>query len=344
MATNQQNLTTSQLGIQHPAVAFVGMLLYGLSEVFVRTLTNGSGQAAAKKTLTVDTYTGAATYSFDIQGETIELVEDSLTNVANVAAALADLINENPNVTVGFARVSGAVITVESVFPGNDFELSTDDAKMTAAVTTPAANGTAIEYGKALIQSGKNGLLPSAASLTKRKITVAGVTGQTNIIINIAGQDIEANAATAANLKTDLEANLATAGLDSLLDVTVAGDDVSIEAATAGQHFNISNTQGTGTSSVTTKGDSIDEVLAGFTYCENWTQGTDTFENGSAMNVWTRGEGLVVELTGVAIGDQLYIGTDGNVYRTPGANRVSTQRLAVMDVVGSTFGVLKLVA
>lgn len=345
MATNQQNLTIAQLGIQHPDVAFDGQLRYGKDNSFVRTLDNGSGIVSAKKTLTVDTYTASATYAFDVQGTTISLVEDGLTDENGVAAELADEINKHPDITIGFARVSGAVITIESVFPGVDFELSTTDAKLTAAVITAAGEGSIIGFGKAIVHSGGNGVLPANGSLTPRRLDIVGVTGQTDIILAIAGQRVAAGDATAADFKTALDAALVAAGVDALVTTTVATNDVQILAATGGQWFDVTYINGTGTLNIAEAGSNIDNALVGFTYAEDWVQGTDTIEAGAAMNVWTRGEGLTRQLASPSTSDVLYIeASTGTIYNAAAAGRVSTDRLSVMEVLDSKWGILKLVA
>lgn len=338
-----QNSTIAQLAIKHPDVAFQGQLRYGNEDSFVRSIRNGSGNVVPKKTLG---FTGAfaadTDYAFQLQDQSFKVSSTGTADNAELAEKIATTINRNPNITIGFAVVVGGEVVVTSDFL-TDFIFTTTDTKLSVTVNDALSNGAAIGYGLAIIKKGKDGYLPGNAELSKRRIDLTGISAATTLQLLIAGKLINATGTDAATLQADLIANLTTVSLESLLSFNQPdANTLEIEAATAGQHFEVINVTGAGVPSIAVIGDNIDLRLAGFTYCEDFTQGQQVFESGDMMNVWSRGEGLTVAVTNPSEADALFIGEDGVVYNSAAAGRVSTSRLAVMETLAKKWAILSL--
>ncbi len=119
-----------------------------------RNYVNQNPQAQQVSTLTVDSYSAGADYVFSFNGVDHTVVGAGGTTTT-VAEDIAEYM-ENEGGIYGFVSVSqaAAVVTLTGRNPGYSFDLDDDDAKLTSADTTSAADAAAVPFGSAVVSGG----------------------------------------------------------------------------------------------------------------------------------------------------------------------------------------------
>lgn len=119
---------------------------------------NSGGQVAQVATITVDTATDSAVYTFTINGVTLTFTNGTSSTTTTVAVLLAATINAEPLVRGQVqATAAVAIVTITAKTPGTRgaFTASDADSKLTTAESaTAAADASAIPFGVALITTG----------------------------------------------------------------------------------------------------------------------------------------------------------------------------------------------
>lgn len=124
------------------------------------TFLNQDPQAVQISTYTVDTATNAATYTVEVNGQSIAIVAASGTG-SEIATQIADAINADPLAgAVCEAEASGSDIVLTGRTPGLAFTATESDAKLSVAATQAAAEASAVAFGVAIKDTGFNGSEP----------------------------------------------------------------------------------------------------------------------------------------------------------------------------------------
>lgn len=136
-------------------------------------------QAQQTATITVGTYTNGEDYVFLLDGVTLThraTTEDA--DQSGVAAALAELINDEPLVSGKvYAVAAAAVVTITARWPGISFTLSDSDAKITSAAGTANAVALPYKYGRLFKRTGTGKeARPLAAGDLGAQVTTLGFT------------------------------------------------------------------------------------------------------------------------------------------------------------------------
>lgn len=139
--------------------AIPGMCL-ALAFAVYDTFLNQDPQAVQISTYTVDTATNAATYTVEVNGQSIAIVAASGTGSA-IAEQIADAINADPLAgAVCSAEASGSDIVLTGRTPGLAFTATESDAKLSVVETQAAAEAAAVAFGVAIKDTGFNGSEP----------------------------------------------------------------------------------------------------------------------------------------------------------------------------------------
>ena len=206
-------------------------------------------------TITVDTATDGATYTWAINGVVLTLVAATSETTTTIAAKIAAVINAEPAVRGQVVASSAvAVVTLTAVSPGIGFTASDSDAKITTvqASTTPLeADGLPFGRWAAIlgeesseIDPGiKSAAVAASAYLTAQVASYTYTTYEAGVVlaasVKFDGQTYTASHVSATDANTSaaaLRANLEEA-LDGL-PLAVSGSDADvIITATAGAEF-----------------------------------------------------------------------------------------------------------
>ncbi len=261
----------------------------------VKNLVNSAGAGAEVWTVTVDAFTGGATYAFLINGVEFSIVELGGANVNDVATQIRAAWNASP-IGRGYATAggAGADVVLTGNWPSIEFEVDTSgDAQLTAVETTPAADAESIEPGRAMIGTGytaqgisdaagsvENGALARSSALTAQvdTWTVAGFTAGSiswsGIVMG--DQHVSATVPFDTNIDTSLDnlaaaidAALAGLGLTSLLAAVgpsgaPGAGEIVLTAALAGVDFEGSCIGSTGTAALVSNRSRATSILRSF--------------------------------------------------------------------------------
>lgn len=160
---------------------------------------NSDPQAVQTYTVTIDTVTNSATYTFTADGETITYTADSSTSADEIGNGLLDAVNDNAHVRGMFVpSYASSVLTLTAVNPAVDVVVSDADAKLTTAETVEPAAASTVGFGLGIVNLGTTndegsplGTVVYAAKLQAQvdTLTVTYAASEIYIVtISIAGQ------------------------------------------------------------------------------------------------------------------------------------------------------------
>jgi len=116
---------------------------------------NSDPQAVQTYTVTIDTVTNSATYTFTADGETITYTADSSTSADEIGNGLLDAVNANAHVRGMFVpSYATSVLTLTAVNPVIDVVVSDADAKLTTAETVEPAAASTVGFGLGIVNLG----------------------------------------------------------------------------------------------------------------------------------------------------------------------------------------------
>lgn len=249
---------------------------------------NAANGVAEARRLTVDTYSGGATYTWTLLGFAQEYTESGDVNEAGVAAKIAGVILADP-FTAGmvFAEADGANVNVTDLRTGRTFTLTTDDGNLTASLVTAASEGTRIPVGRVVLFASPSGAADDATTPQGAANSVVGLartalvqartydlvvdTNEAGVLIHGAihlrhveetpRRFVVAMGATADDTVNAINAAITALGLPagSVSATPDTGDDkVTVAAATAGYGFTFEAHLGVATTGAIT----VDPVAA----------------------------------------------------------------------------------
>lgn len=164
------------------------------------TLINKNPQASQVSTVTVDTATNSHEYVITINGVDVSYTADGATSKIEIADGLAAAVNAEPLVRGQVSAVSDgvSVVTLTGLYPGVEFTLAEDSAKLSIATTTAAAEADSVAFGRLVVsgdyqsdEANELGSLAKASALTAQvdTITVDYAASETyTVVIEIAGE------------------------------------------------------------------------------------------------------------------------------------------------------------
>jgi hypothetical protein len=316
------------------------------------TVINKAPQQAQIGTITVDTATDSATYTFTINGYVLSFVNGTGSTTTTTAALLAETINEDARVRGQVsASAAAAVVTLTGNNPGVAFTASDTDAKLTTVeASTAAASADPIPFGRFVYVSGydsegpeKIGTLPKSSSFSAQvdTLTVVYAAGERyTVTIDIAGESRSVDVL--ADTDTDTTATAIRAAINAIMPAnsvvaTGATDQVILTAEKPGEPFVTSVGLVTGTIARlalvhTTSGLATDAIasLAGLAILpmdEETASGTNAGQYKANVGVRTLrlGEMWVTSTEAPAYGADVYMETNGSLAGKPYAAASATR-------------------
>lgn len=119
----------------------------------IRSYRNANRVAAVKQVV-VDTQANSREYTIVLCGLEVAITSDASGTKAEIANALADAINAFPENGRVEAESDGVdTVTITALQAGEDFDLYTLDAYLTASEVTAASNVEAIDFGRIVCQT-----------------------------------------------------------------------------------------------------------------------------------------------------------------------------------------------
>lgn len=346
------------------AAAFVGdVVTEGAFSNRICSAINAAGQATQVSTLTVDTATASATYTFVLNGVTITFVNGVSTDTTVVAGLIKDqLIADGYAGSVANITQATNVITFTAKGPGTaySFTLTDSDAKLTSATGTAAAAASAVAFGVVVIETGysdtggvvnRKAAIPLTSYFTAQVdtitvvyaaseeytayITINGITYATTVIANTD------SATTATDLATAINAKMPA---DTVIAAATSGGALTLTAEVPGTPF----VTGTGVlttdsrmsvaKTTATPQTDIDRVLLGVTIRDpsipyTTLDGTTaSYPANTVMDILQFGDIAVTSAQTISPGEAVYVETAsgascGLCYNTSSATRIRSNKL-----------------
>lgn len=315
------------------------------------TLINSAPQAAQVGTIVVDTAANSTAYTVTLNGETVAITSDASATKPEIAAALADAINQDPTLRAAVAAVSNGVdtVTVTGLIPGVVITLTDSDANLTTtAAATAADTADSVAFGAFVMVTGfesqggnKIGGAVQSGLLAAQVDTVAVTYAAGNVYglsIDVAGEsygvEVAADtdsATTAAAIRTAINAVMPA---NTVIAAGSSGN-VTLTAEVAGKAFALHTWTKTGSGLATTHTTAtaacdLAKVIAGLALLttdeEVSATGAGAYPANSGVKALKVGDVWVSSSESPAYGDPVYVetsGTDtGKPYAASSATRI----------------------
>ncbi len=186
---------------------------------------NSNPQAVQVSTITIDTVTSSATYTWTIDSVEFSIVADASAVNTEIGDAIVDAIDADPLIrgTLSAARTSATVVTLTGLTPGLAFTLSDSDAKLTCATVTASDTADAVPFGRLVLDGGYSDseqlcALAAAAALTAQVDSWA-VTYETVLLhveITVDGVSYSASHTMVTDLDTSIDAFVVKINADEM--------------------------------------------------------------------------------------------------------------------------------
>lgn len=356
MAAPNLGFTVDQRSVRQRSPAGIVGMIGGSPLNRVESFINAYPQADQVNTLTVSSFS-VADYVFVVNGVTLTYTAIAGdTDTTGVATKIAQLINATPSVR-GQVKASSAaaVVTLTSTYPGLVFTITEDDAKLTTASVTVAAQGNPLPCGRAVLRGPQavvtneayterlaNGSVrPALTTLLEARIVTLTPTAANTTLYGLTVR--VGDASYALTYTSDADATVqeiveglvasAPAGLTAAGVTPTENNTTLILTGTAGLAFDVLVTSGPIATAITAAGTDLARELAGIT-----TECAGLFEQtviGANVMAWpaehpagvlVQGDIMVECTEDVAPGDRVYVETaagdaTGRLYAAPSATR-----------------------
>lgn len=294
-------------------------------------ITNAHPQAMQQDKITVDTAADNTDYTYTVNGVEVTIDSGDGATTASIAEALAEEHNASPMVRGQvIAEADNDEVLLESVFPGMEYEVETDDANLTLTSEQLAAEADPIGFGLVVIRGGSSdvspypnrlGRLADEEGLEKQSITF-DQSGAATVTLNIDGEYFEASGATAEAMATAINAEVPANTVTAADDAT----SVTIEVDTAGDTFKLVGYSGDIELDDQERGDAIADIALGvarYAYDEETKDGEPAYPANAGAAVMRRGRIWVTAPGSVSGSDAVYVQMTGDL-----KGRVYTERSA----------------
>lgn len=321
---------------------------------------NADPQTAQVSTITVDTVTNSADYTFTVAGSEITITSDASAVNTEIVAAIVLAINEHPlaRALCTAAATSATVVTLTANRAGVAFTVSDSDSKLSCATSTANDTADAVEFGRLVVQTGfadgaRLCAKAAAAKFTAQVdtltvvyaasdvyyVTIGMLDGSTPQIVGVAADTDTATTATA--IVTAINAIMPA---NTVLAATAGGGIITLTAEVAGKGFITSHGTKSGTASrsvlaLTTSGPSTDVNqyalgISQHTYDEEETErasGVVVYPANAGVKVVRAGRVAVACSEAVTNGAAVYVelgvtDDNGKFFASGSATRVKLNR------------------
>lgn len=272
----------------------------------VVSLVNDNPRTAQVSTITVDTATNSATYTWTIDGVELTYTADSSTSAAEIVAGIVAAINADPiaGAKCTAAATSSTVVTLTARVGGVSFSVSDSDAKLTSATTTANDTADTIGFGLAVL-SDDDGIgtqatacdssLLSAAEIVVTPTAVNSATYNLHIEFNGSVYGASYTADGSATVKEIVEGLAAAVNAAVPASTVLATEDDSVLTLTSeivGATLKVY--VGANLVAAPISGDNLSDVFAGITLLDHARPIEDAgYVGGSAMSVLRDGRVIV---------------------------------------------------
>lgn len=294
------------------------------------SLINDDPRAAQVSTVTVDTATNSATYTFVCNGVTVTYTADSSTSKTEIRDGLTAAFNAEPLLTGSVTADADTtdVVTLTARNGGTGFTVSTTDANLTVATSTANAAASAVLFGAPIISDDASdnygrALTPALIAQTQT-ITFGGTTEDSkvlNIAVNIDGVTTNLQYDTGSSSALDDTATEVAALLAPFFDdASAVGAVITIEEG-VGRDFEVTVTGvGLSTTTIATAktGSPLSTLFRGIALAE-YDHENAYYSGGDVMSVRRQGR-VCVDTTAAVSGDAVYYRVSDNTYHAAAAS------------------------